>query len=805
MEASGAASPSENESPQSTSAVPDFTANDAINIFNNIKIEQGDISGEIDESLVTILPECTTELLEGNQISMNPVQQAVYRTIQTCRVSNPNSITKQVAIAPRPVSLVKKITLSNIRPKTISGTDISSRQMVVLPGGSNQLKLIKTGTGNQASIGQLVAVQSPSGGQVLQLRQTTNIPPLTKLTVVQDGESKTGTVQKQVPRYISLQQAQEMGLVPCGKLNPLVVSPVKQNPNLSPTMRPTTIRHIIPTIKSPTKILPAPLQGGAVNTGKVIVASLPQNFVIKSSGNSKPGQVLKMEGLSGSANTILANFPPGQKITSQQIHQLNMPGKGLQLVRLVPTSSATQQQKLGTSPIRIAPTPTSRVLQTSSKLVSTKSPIVGKTLMIDIHGNVVQMPQSSAQTTATGTVNISTIKKVISKPVINKSIPVSMSMTSSIQRICPPTTPSFTITTIPATQKTPTKEDNLEMKKSNIEMQVQKTEIIEEEVVESDDIGEGSYLDGSHQLIKSPRLSMASDMKHVVLVPPHMIPGMGDQNINSKSLSFTSEMRQSSDLKNLEPYMSPWPALEFGMRPRKPCNCTKSQCLKLYCDCFANGEFCNQCNCNNCYNNLENEEYRQKAIRTCLERNPNAFRPKIGKARKYGLEVIRRHNKGCNCKRSGCLKNYCECYEGKIACSANCKCIGCRNIEDSYDKKSLRRAKSEVVMKRLGVDDLDDLKDNVSDSERNSYFSRTASGTPQSKRPSTYMTNDVIDAVCVCLMAQAADAESIEGPNSAGATRHVLEEFARCLQDLISLTPIVAPSSIPDDTRGSSS
>lgn len=57
--------------------------------------------------------------------------------------------------------------------------------MVVLPSVSNQLKLIKTGTGNQTSIGQLVAVQSPSGGQVLQLRQTTNMPPLSKLSVVQ--------------------------------------------------------------------------------------------------------------------------------------------------------------------------------------------------------------------------------------------------------------------------------------------------------------------------------------------------------------------------------------------------------------------------------------------------------------------------------------------------------------------------------------------------------------------------------------------------------------------------------------------
>ena len=66
-----------------------------------------------------------------------------------------------------------------------------------------------------------------------------------------------------------------------------------------------------------------------------------------------------------------------------------------------------------------------------------------------------------------------------------------------------------------------------------------------------------------------------------------------------------------------------------GVKPRKPCNCTKSQCLKLYCECFANGEFCNNCNCNNCNNNLEHEDVRQRSIKQCLERNPNAFRPKV--------------------------------------------------------------------------------------------------------------------------------------------------------------------------------
>lgn len=54
---------------------------------------------------------------------------------------------------------------------------------------------------------------------------------------------------------------------------------------------------------------------------------------------------------------------------------------------------------------------------------------------------------------------------------------------------------------------------------------------------------------------------------------------------------------------------------------------------------------------------------------TCLDRNPEAFKPKIGKGKEG--ESDRRHSKGCNCKRSGCLKNYCECYEVSLF---NCHC-----------------------------------------------------------------------------------------------------------------------------------
>lgn len=124
------------------------------------------------------------------------------------------------------------------------------------------------------------------------------------------------------------------------------------------------------------------------------------------------------------------------------------------------------------------------------------------------------------------------------------------------------------------------------------------------------------------------------------------------------------------------------------------CNCKKSKCLKLYCECFRNGRYCvRDCLCIECRNLKEYENLRLKAVLKISARNPMAFKPKIDKLSNLVGDSINKqdgdsdkaiHTRGCNCKKSKCLLKYCECYQNGVPCTDFCKCCNCHNTKDDH-------------------------------------------------------------------------------------------------------------------------
>ena len=127
-----------------------------------------------------------------------------------------------------------------------------------------------------------------------------------------------------------------------------------------------------------------------------------------------------------------------------------------------------------------------------------------------------------------------------------------------------------------------------------------------------------------------------------------IMPDFLNNNSNSNKFNyFQSKKLDSSDINSNDK--------NNDESDKICCFCSKTRCIKKYCECFSNKRFCKNCHCVNCLN---------KSIH-------------------LGNEIQKESNEinqiFCTCTKSNCNKKYCDCFKSNIKCTSRCRCINCKN------------------------------------------------------------------------------------------------------------------------------
>ena len=138
------------------------------------------------------------------------------------------------------------------------------------------------------------------------------------------------------------------------------------------------------------------------------------------------------------------------------------------------------------------------------------------------------------------------------------------------------------------------------------------------------------------------------------------------------------------------------------------CNCKNSGCLKRYCECFSRMKYCDSsCQCKNCLNNIKFEKERTEAIKIYLVKSPVSFK-------KINMDL---NNITCNCKKSNCLKNYCECFQFGLKCTYSCGCVDCKNRNLLEKKLFFVENNCDNNSKKVPNTNISDIKININDNK----------------------------------------------------------------------------------------